>query len=116
MNATLCPIRRSTIVQVTRPPLSLWRYHWHELFPLARTENGNGGAPLFMPEVETGEGRWALCSRLRERLADRPPANGSPVVVDGYLVQVLEDGAGLLPDLDTDIDALLEKLSSNGNS
>lgn len=116
MYATLCPVQRSTIVQVTRPPLSLWRYHWHELFPLARAEDGNGRAPLFMSEVETGEGRRALCSRLRELLADLPPPNGSPVVVDGYLVQVLEDSAGLLPDVDTHLDALLEKLSPNGNS
>ena len=116
MSAAPCAVRRFTIVQVTRPPIGLWRFHWHELFPIARENDGNGRRGTFLPEVEAKDGRQALCTRLRSELAELPPATTFPIVVDGCMVDVLDgDRTGLLPDFrEADIDAILSTLSSDG--
>jgi hypothetical protein len=81
MNSILCNIRRNTVVQVTKPPQS------------------------------SGLARRALCSRLREALIDLQPRVGSSVVVEGYVVQVLDDGADFLPPtLDDDLDAFIASI------
>ncbi len=112
MHSTLCHIRRKTVVQVTKPPQSSWRFHWHELFPIARAGEGSDAKAFYLPAVEPGLGRRALCSRLREALVDLQPRVGSSVVVEGYVVQVLEDGGDFLPpavyiDLDAFIAAIV---------
>jgi hypothetical protein len=108
MNAIPCNIRRHAVVHVTKPPQSSWRYHWHELFPLARVGEGSDAQAFYLPPVEPGLARQALCERLREALADLQPRPGSCVVVEGYAVRVLEDGADFLPpNLDADFDAFV---------
>lgn len=108
MHSTLCNIRRNTVVQVTKPPQSLWRFHWHELFPIARAGEGSDVKAFYLPAVEPGLGRQALCSRLREALVNLQPRVGSSVVVEGYAVRVLEDGGDFLPpNLDADLDAFI---------
>ena len=116
MHATLCAIRKGTIVQVTRPPLGLWRFHWHELLPIARVVDANGSMAFYLPEVEPGNGRRALCSRLREALDDMSPLNGTRVVVDDCMVEIMEGRTGLLPDfVEADLDAFIVSLNGNGN-
>ena len=111
MDSTLCSIRRNAVVQVTKPPQSSWRFHWHELFPIARSGEGSNAKAFYLPAVEPGLARRALCSRLRESLVDLQPRVGCSVVVEGYVVQVLEDGDDFLPPtLDADIDAVIATL------
>ena len=108
MESTLCNLRRNAVVQVTKPPQSSWRFHWHELFPIARAGEGSDAKAFYLPAVEPGLGRQALCSRLREALVDLQPRVGSSVVVEGYSVRVLEDGGDFLPPgLDADLDAFI---------
>jgi hypothetical protein len=108
MDTTLCNIRRNVVVQVTKPPQSSWRFHWHELFPIARTREGSDAEAFYLPAVEPGLARHALCLRLREALVELQPRVGSSVVVEGYVVQVLEDGGDFLPPtLDDDLDAFI---------
>ncbi len=116
MSASPCAIRRSTIVQVTRPPIGLWRFHWHELFPIARENDGNGKRAIYLPEVEAKDGRRELCSRLQSEFADLPPESEFPIVVEGCMVAVLDgDRTGLLPDFqEAEIDAILSTFSSDG--
>lgn len=112
MQSTLCTIRRNTVVQVTKPPQSSWRFHWHELFPIARTREGRDAKAFYLPAVEPGLGRQALCSRLREALVDLQPRVGASVVVEGYAVRVLEDGGDFLPPtLDADLDAFIAAIA-----
>jgi hypothetical protein len=112
MSTVLHPLRPVTILQVTKAPHTLFRFHWHELFPIARIENGPGSVTVYLPEVEPGNGRRELVARLRESLAGRTLEETSPVVVDGYLVQVLDDRLGLLPDFDpARLDALVAGLA-----
>ena len=112
MHSILCNIRRNTVVQVTKPPQSSWRYHWHELFPIAHAGEGSDAKDLYLPAVEPGLARRALCSRLREALVDLQPRVGSSVVVEGYVVQVLDDGADFLPPtLDADLDAFIASIA-----
>jgi hypothetical protein len=111
MDSILCNIRRDTVVQVTKPPQSLWRFHWHELFPVARGGEGSEAKAFYLPAVEPGLARRALCSRLREALVELQPRVGSSVVVEGYVVQLLEDGADFLPPtLDDDLDAFIASI------
>lgn len=115
MHTTLCNIRRNTVVQVTKPPQSSWRYHWHELFPIAHVREGGDTKDFYLPAVEPGLGRRALCSRLREALVDLQPRLGASVVVEGYVVRVLEDGADFLPPtLDADLDAFIASIAPAG--
>ncbi len=116
MNLRLCPIRKTTIVQVTRPPLGLWRFHWHELLPIARARNGNGSVPVYLPEIEPQDGRSELISRLRAALVDRTFETGR-LALDGCTVEVLEgDRTGLLPDFqEADLDELIAGLFLSGN-
>jgi hypothetical protein len=112
MDSTLCNIRRNTVIQVTKPPQSSWRFHWHELFPIARTRQGKDAKAFYLPAVEPGLGRQALCSRLREALVDFQPRVGSSVVVEGYAVRVLEDADDFLPPtLDADLDAFIAAIA-----
>jgi hypothetical protein len=112
MNSILCNIRRNAVVEVTKPPQSSWRFHWHELFPIARAGEGKQAKAFYLPAVEPGLARRALCSRLREALVDLQPRVGSSVVVEGYVVRVLDDGADFLPPtMDEDFDALLASLA-----
>lgn len=112
MNSILCNIRRNAVVEVTKPPQSSWRFHWHELFPIARAGEGKEAKAFYLPAVEPGLARRALCSRLREALVDLQPRVGSSVVVEGYVVRVLDDGADFLPPtMDEDFDALLASLA-----
>ncbi|HET6361160.1 MAG TPA: hypothetical protein VFH11_03795 [Gemmatimonadota bacterium] len=111
MHSILCNIRRNTVVQVTKPPQSSWRYHWHELFPIARAREDDA-KDFYLPAVEPGLARRALCSRLREALVDLQPRVGSSVVVEGYVVQVFEDGGDFLPaTLDADLDAIIASIA-----
>ena len=113
MNSTLCHIRRNAVVQVTKPPQSSWRFHWHELFPIARAGKGRDAKAFYLPAVEPGLARGALCSRLREALVELQPRVGSSVVVEGYVVQLLEDGGDFLPPtLDDDLDAFIASIVS----
>ena len=99
------------MVQVTKPPQSSWRYHWHELFPIAHAREGSDAKDFYLPAVEPGMARQALCSNLREALVGLQPGPDSSVVVEGYVVQVLEDGADFLPPtLDADLDALIASI------
>ncbi len=103
------------MVQVTKPPQSSWRFHWHELFPIARTREGSDAKAFYLPAVEPGLARLALCARLREALVELQPRVGSSVVVEGYVVQVLEDGGDFLPpSLDDDLDAFIASLAPRG--
>lgn len=112
MDSILCNIRRNAVVEVTKPPQSSWRFHWHELFPIARAGEGDDARAFYLPAVEPGLARRALCSRLREALVDLQPRVGSSVVVEGYVVRVLDDGADFLPPtLDEDLDALVASLT-----
>ena len=112
MDSTLCNIRRNTVVEVTKPPQSAWRFHWHELFPIARSGEGNDARAFYLPAVEPGLARRALCSRLREALVDLQPRVGSSVVVEGYLVRVLDDGADFLtPTMEEELDAFVATLT-----
>ncbi|HEU4464390.1 MAG TPA: hypothetical protein VFS53_05030 [Gemmatimonadota bacterium] len=111
MNSILCNIRRNAVVQVTKPPQSSWRFHWHELFPVGRVGNGSEAKAVYLPAVEPGLARRALCSRLREALVELQPRPGSSVVVEGYVVQLLEDGGDFLPPtLDDDLDAMIASI------
>jgi hypothetical protein len=117
MAAILCNIRRNAVVQVTKPPQSSWRFHWHELFPIARAGEGSDARAFYLPAVEPGLARRALCSRLREALVDLQPRVGSSVVVEGYLVRVLDDGADFLPPtMDEDLDAFVATLAPRSRS
>jgi hypothetical protein len=112
MHSTLCNIRRNAVVQVTKPPQSSWRFHWHELFPIARVREGRSAKAFYLPAVEPGLARQALCSRLRDALVDLQPRVGSSVVVEGYSVRVLEDAGDFLPPtLDSDLDAFIAALA-----
>jgi hypothetical protein len=112
MDAILCNIRRNAVVQVTKPPQSSWRFHWHELFPIARAGEGEDAKRIYLPAVEQGLARRALCSRLREALVDLQPRVGSSVVVEGYVVRVLDDGADFLPPtMEEELDAIVAKLA-----
>lgn len=107
MESILCSIRRNAVIQVTKPPQSSWKFHWHELFPIARSR-GNGEQAFYLPAVEAGLARRALCSRLREALKDLQPRTGSAVVVEGYVVQVFEDESDFLPPtMEADLDAFI---------
>lgn len=111
MNSILCNIRRNTVVQVTKPPQSSWRYHWHELFPIAHAGEGSEAKHFYLPAVEPGLARRALCAHLRQALVGLQPGPDSSVVVEGYVVQVLEDGADFLPPtLDADLDAFIASI------
>jgi hypothetical protein len=110
MESILCSIRRNAVVRVTKPPQSSWRFHWHELFPIARTR-GVGGKAFYLPAIESGLARQSLCSRLREALADLQPRVGSAVVVEGYVVQVFEDASDFLPPtMEADLDAFIASI------
>jgi hypothetical protein len=98
------------VVRVTKPPQSSWTFHWHELFPIARTR-GNGGKAFYLPAVEAGLARRSLCARLREALADLQPRVGSAVVVEGYVVQVFEEASDFLsPAMEADLDAFIASI------
>lgn len=113
MDATLCNIRRNAVLHVTKPPQSSWRYHWHEIFPIARVGRGDETKAFYLPPVEPGLARRALSERLREALVDLQPRAGSCVVVEGYAVRVLEDGDDFLPQtLDADLDAFVEGIAA----
>lgn len=99
--------RRSAIVQVTRPPIGLWRFHWHELVPYF--PDGSEDRPTYLPELDRAPGRAEVCRELRAALAGRETREIAIFVVGGYLLQVLDDRLGLLPDVArADVDQLLD--------
>ena len=91
-------LRRTTIVEVRQSPQDLWRFHWHELFPYGYVYDGNGGRPLYFPQIEDSPQRNDVCLRLREALTQRPFEDGSRLTVDDLLVEVLDNRRGFLPD------------------
>lgn len=100
-------MRRTTILQVTRPPHHLWRFHWHELIPLARSAQGD----VYIPALEPCGERTRVRDRLRGLLTGVSLVEERPAVVDGYLVQVLEGKVVLLAaDVDAELDRLLRSL------
>lgn len=99
--------RRSAIVQVTRPPTDLWRFHWHELVPYF--PDGDEDRPTYLPELDWAPGRAEVCRELRAALTGRVTREIAIFVVGGYLLQVLDDRLGLLPDVArADVDQLLD--------
>ena len=107
MDADETAVRRTTILQVTRPPHHLWRFHWHELIPLGRSVRGE----VYLSALEPCGDRARVRDRLRGLLRRVSIVEERLAVVDGYLVQVLEDRVALLSrDVDAELDRLLRWL------
>lgn len=102
------PLRRTTIIQVSRPPSSLWRFHWHELFPIRASD----GDDAYLPAIEPGRRREAVRRLLRRSLRAVDLETPRPVVVAGFLVQVLEERVALLPGVRAKLEAILDRRSA----